>query len=170
RGGGGRVILLDVQAQHARRFRSPVARRKRRAKRQRHFTKYGAWHAPTERARDPVEQLDHFDLSGNDGVECTFVTLMNGPLSGGKLNVGGGFRETFKISSAHRGKYRDGPHFVIRKHGSPGLPGLLATRREIRAKKISRESNLNAHCGREWVAEFARLCFLAVRTPFTQLQ
>ena len=135
---GGGVVLLGIHLQHARRLRSSVAPRKRRPKRQGHFTKYGARHAPTECARDSIEQLDHFDLSGNHGIKCAFITLVNGPLSGRKLNVGRQFRDTREISRGYCGQYRDGPHFVSRKHGSLGL----AFRGALCRGELSREPNL----------------------------
>src|SRR5216683_4831284 len=135
---GGGIILLSSQAQHARRFRSPVATRKWRPKRQRHFTKYRAWHAPTKRTRDTVEQFDHFDLSGNYGVERSFVTLVYGPVAGCKSNVGGGVRDTLKISRGDHGKYGDGPHFVKSKHGLPRSRRVSLSRALVRQRALYR--------------------------------
>jgi hypothetical protein len=111
--------LLGVQPQDARRFHRPVGRRKRRSERERHLAEYCAWRTPTEGARDSIEQLHDFNLSGNHRVKCPLVAFMNGKFAGGELDVGGGFRETLKIGCRYRRKYWDGLQFVDCKHRSP---------------------------------------------------
>src|ERR1700683_592678 len=113
------MIVLGAQTQHTRRLGGPVAGRKRCAERQRHLAEYGSWHAPAERARDPIEQLDHFHLSGNDRIKCTLIALVDGKFSRRQLNVGGGLGEAIEIGRGYLGEYGNGPYFVVRKHSLP---------------------------------------------------
>ena len=64
-----RVILLNIDSHHARRFGGAISPWKRRAKGNRHLTKNGARDAPAEPAFDPVDRFDDLDLAGENSKE-----------------------------------------------------------------------------------------------------
>jgi hypothetical protein len=54
----------------------------RRSQRERQFAKYGARYAPTQGAFDAVDQFDDLDFAGDDSVQRTFSTFVQGEFAG----------------------------------------------------------------------------------------
>ncbi len=94
-----RVVLLDIHAHHARRFRSAIPAREWGAQGNGHLAKNGAGEAPAEPAFDPVDGLDHLDLAAEDSEERALSPLRDGELSLTEVEVGGGPGQPLQLRS-----------------------------------------------------------------------
>jgi hypothetical protein len=90
-------VLLDFQPHHARWLGSPITPRKRSAKGDRHLAENGPRHPPAERALDPVECLDDFDLAREYSKERALSALMDCKFAGTQLNIGRYPRQTLQF-------------------------------------------------------------------------
>jgi hypothetical protein len=69
-----------------------------------------------DHARDAVEELDDLEVPVQDGEQRPLVALVDGPLGGQEVDVGGDVREPLELSPGQRLEEGDGGDLVGRDH------------------------------------------------------